>query len=93
MFGRGHGYSVMNRDRPSSTVRSELQSVGRELEDFPRGEEAQAQALQSVMPWLWLEIGIAVAAIFACLLMVGQRPASQATPTQSVIFNTVGRHH
>ena len=82
----------MNRDQPGSTVRSELQSIGRSLDDLPHHNEATDQALQTVMPWLWLQIGIVVAMMFACLLTVGQPPASQATPTQSATFNTLVHH-
>jgi len=81
----------MSRNQPSSTVRSELQTIGRTLDDPPHHEAATDQALQTIMPWVWLEIGIVVAMMFACLVTLGPPPASQAAPTQSMNFNTLAR--
>ncbi len=83
---------VMIGDKPDSTARSELQSIGRTLDDEPRSDEANEQALQTVMPWVWLEVGIVVAFMFACLAMIGPLPAAQSTPTHSVTYDSVVRH-
>lgn len=82
----------MRGEPPDSTARSELQSIGRTLEDEPRSDEASEQALQTVMPWVWLEIGIVVVFMFACLVMVGPRPKAQSIPAHSVTFDPLVRH-
>lgn len=82
----------MNRDEPRSTARSELRSIGRSLDDLQNHEEANAQALQTVMPWLWLQIGVVIAMVFACLVTLGPLPASRALPAQSPVFSAPVPH-
>ena len=65
----GGPLDIMDED-PDSTVRSELRSIGRTMDDHPNGEEAKAQRRQRRQPWVTLLIGLLLVAAFIGALMV-----------------------
>jgi len=75
------------RKPPNTTVRSELQTIGRTMSPA-RGAEANAQRRQTRMPWIWLAVGLVVVAIFTSWMMIGKTPASRGAPRHSAIFST-----
>lgn len=76
-----------------TTVRSELQSVGRTNDDLLHGEEAAAQRWQTRMPWVWLIVGLVVVAGFiAALMVLGPQARWSTTPRESPTFSTPMRH-
>jgi len=82
----------METEPPTTTVRSELQSIRRSMDDLPHSAEARAQRRQTRMPWIWMVVGLAIATVFAGALLTGTPPSSLATPKQSAIFSTPVPH-
>jgi hypothetical protein len=83
----------MSRKPRTTTPRSKLRAIGRTIDDLPRDDEARSQDLQSVMPWVWLQVGILVVATFAALLLAVGPSARRPTPKQSVAYAMAARHH
>lgn len=76
----------MDRNRQNTSARSEMQSIGRTLDDLAHGGEAGAQRGQTVTPWLWLPIGLLIVVGFLGWLFLGPAPSSLATPQQSAMY-------
>jgi len=75
-----------------TTVRSELQSIGRTMRP-PVGAEAKAQRRQTRLPWVWLIVGlIVVAAFIAALVVMGPTARLSMTPKESATFSALARH-
>jgi hypothetical protein len=80
----------MERTPPTTTPRSELQSIGRTMEP-PRGGEARAEREQTVMPWVRMLIGLLVVMGFvAALIVIG--PSKEGTRKEATVFSTEVRH-
>ena len=81
----------MARTQQTMNAHSELQSIGRTMGP-PHGDEARAQRQQTVMPWVWMLVGLLVVLGFVAALMVIGPSKKEGTPRESTVFSTAVRH-
>jgi len=53
----------------------------------PRGEEAEAQRLETLMPWVWLVLGLLVVIAFVAVLFAGGPSRLAGTPRESPTYS------
>lgn len=75
----------MAKDLRTTTPRSELQQVGRDLDDLPRPRAAWSGGFQALPPWIWAAVGLLVALAYVGALLIGGPAGPLAAPKQSVV--------